>query len=403
MRRGPERPRKVLPRPLQERKLNNRFVIRPRHHAAAVGCCAGKDGQVLPLCLAAAFAGGLFLILAGAISLGLLLCSPRVRRAAVVSADGAGQTDAITPRASASLPALVFGVATVGVMVENHIDARPQFGLDSAVMVYEAPAEGGISRYLAIFPSNRLPEKIGPVRSVRPYYIDWAEEWDATLFHSGGSPDALAELKRDHLPNLDEISYNGRYYWRDDARVRPHNLFTSGALITQALTDYHLPTTSDVVLWPSVAESPVSERPADYPVVRIATLDSDYCVGYRYEQADNRYERWLGGERHRTADGTQLYAKTVVVQGITGQVLDREGRLKLDTDSSGPAVVFTDGKTLPGHWERTNLRTVFSDESGDRIAVPAGPVWITVTLDFDAVQIFSPTTTVTVSEAFGCA
>ena len=275
----------------------------------------------------------------------------------------------------------------VAVMVENHIDSRPSVGLDAARVVYEAPAEGGITRFLAIFSLAAVPHKIGPVRSVRPYYIDWAEEWGATLFHSGGSPEALKKLKTIDLPNINEISADGRYFWRDDTQVRPHNLYTSGEHMQEAFAHYELPTSVDFLAYPTSAELLVGERPAAHPVVRITFSDSNYCVGYRYEPAVNAYERWLGGIPQATADGAAIYAKTVVVQAITSQVLDREGRLRMNLDDGGVAMVFTNAKVYVAEWRRQDEKTMYVDENENQIPFADGPVWITVVPDISVVVV----------------
>src|SRR3989338_6456253 len=98
------------------------------------------------------------------------------------------------------------------VMIDNSSDARNIYGLDSASMVYETISESSITRYLAIFDYHALSEKIGPVRSARPYFVDWAKEWGSVFFHSGGSPQALEILDTWETKDIDEISADGIYF-----------------------------------------------------------------------------------------------------------------------------------------------------------------------------------------------
>ena len=117
----------------------------------------------------------------------------------------------------------------VAVVIDNDVLARPQAGLARASLVYEAPVEGGMTRYLAIFPADIDLEVIGPVRSARPYFVVWAEELRALFVHCGGSPEALARLKADTVYDLNEF-YNNAYFWREesDNRSAPHNVLISG-------------------------------------------------------------------------------------------------------------------------------------------------------------------------------
>src|SRR5581483_7848643 len=123
-------------------------------------------------------------------------------------------------------PALAARPVT-GIMIENSDFARPQSGLQDAGVVYEAIAEAGITRFLALY-QDSSPQYIGPVRSLRPYYIDFAAPFQASIVHVGGSPDALSEVKSGGFRNLDEF-YNGDYFTRISARDAPHNVYTSFA------------------------------------------------------------------------------------------------------------------------------------------------------------------------------
>lgn len=300
----------------------------------------------------------------------LTLVTPQVPGAVVASSDEL-----------VLAPMLRAGEQTVAVMVENHVDARPAFGLEQASVVYEVPAEGGITRFLVVFALDRVPAVVGPVRSIRPYFVDWAEEWGAAIFHSGGSPDGLRRARLSPVPNFDEISWNGKYFWRDEQRLRPHNLLTSGALIRQAFEDYKLSSDSAFVPWPEAAEMPAGIEPANGMAVVISAPDPDYCVSYRYQPQFNRYERWLGGSPHRSGNGGELYAKSVVVQEVPGRVLDREGRLRLDVDAGGFALVLANGQQQTATWERQGARTRFLGTEGNSLEFPDGPVWVTVVLD----------------------
>ncbi|MFW5888424.1 MAG: DUF3048 domain-containing protein, partial [Patescibacteria group bacterium] len=122
----------------------------------------------------------------------------------------------------------------VAIMIDNHKNARPAYGIDKADIVFEAEVEGSITRYLAIFNDYKEVEKIGPVRSARPYFINWASGVSALFVHCGGSPQALATIARSGIKNLDEF-YKTSRFWRDKTLPRPHNIFTSGKELNDLL------------------------------------------------------------------------------------------------------------------------------------------------------------------------
>jgi hypothetical protein len=114
----------------------------------------------------------------------------------------------------------------VAVMVENAPQARPQSGLDQADIVYEVLAEGEITRFVAVYQSGS-PSVIGPVRSIRPYFVKLGEGFDAMIVHAGWSQDAMDLIADHNINHLDEVYGDGTYYWRSKDRKAPHNLYTS--------------------------------------------------------------------------------------------------------------------------------------------------------------------------------
>src|SRR6185295_298888 len=114
--------------------------------------------------------------------------------------------------------------------------ARPQSGFSAASVVWQAPAEGGIPRYMLMF-QETAPAAVGPVRSARYYFIGWAAEWRAAYAHAGGSPQSLRTLRaqgRGQLVyNVDQFRYSSFYFWRISSRFAPHNLYTNGQRLRQ--------------------------------------------------------------------------------------------------------------------------------------------------------------------------
>ncbi|MDO8559701.1 MAG: DUF3048 domain-containing protein [bacterium] len=343
------------------------------HNGRTIGGALGVTAGI-----AAALIGGLLFVVLGA-SFALLSGQPRPISLLTFDPATLAQPPVELP------PALRAGDTPLAVMIENHIAARPAAGLQRARVVYEAPAEGGITRYLAIFSLQDLPARIGPVRSVRPYFAAWAAEWEAALFHSGGSPAALSQLRASPLPNIDEISAYGRYYWRDSDRERPHNLYTSDRLIRQAFENLGLPRQVAFTPFPQVADGETKIPTEDVGVV-VTADDPDYCAGYRWNAEVGAYERWLGGLPQRTEDGSQLYAKNVLLLTVSARVLDREGRLKLELDGDGSLTALVDGRTVAGKWRRNGAATQYFAADGGRLRFADGPLWITVVTDAAAIR-----------------
>jgi hypothetical protein len=112
------------------------------------------------------------------------------------------------------------------VVIENHTDARPQSGLQDAGVLYEANAEGGITRFEAFFLDKR-PAQIGPVRSLRTYFVDWGLEFNSPVAHAGGNADALDEVNPLKMKDINALSFAADGFYRTSDRVAPHNLYTT--------------------------------------------------------------------------------------------------------------------------------------------------------------------------------
>jgi len=151
----------------------------------------------------------------------------------------------------------------IAVMIDDLSAARPQSGLQSASIVWHAPAEGGIPRYMAIF-QETLPEDVGPVRSARQYYIAWAAEWKAVYVHAGGSPQALATLaakgRGQYVYNADEFRYS-KYFRRVSNRFPPHNLYTTLANLRKLSAAVGAERGPLEAAWTFAPDIPLEQRP----------------------------------------------------------------------------------------------------------------------------------------------
>ena len=266
----------------------------------------------------------------------------------------------------------------ITIMIENMIDARPQSGLSKANLIYEALVEAGITRFLAVYASDEDVEEIGPVRSARPYYLDWAAEFASLYIHSGGSPESLTLIPKSNIYDLNEF-WNDQYFWRRNSRLAPHNLYTSSELLNKALED-KVDEESNYESWLYKEEKSLEERSLEEQEVMIDYSTYTYRVEWKYDKENNDYVRYQAGSIHKDIDGTEIKAKNIVVMYLKTWVIDAEWRRKMETIGSGQAVVFRDGEAIEGEWKKESKgsRTRFYDQDGLEIEFNTGTTWIQV-------------------------
>lgn len=182
----------------------------------------------------------------------------------------------------------------VMVMVNNHPQARPQTGLNRADIVFEVLAEGEITRFAAFYHSE-TEGTIGPVRSARPYYLDLAEGLDAIVAHAGGSPDAKERFNQPGYPSLDGIAGGGKYFWREDSRQAPHNLYTNMEELLQGAADNEFGGRSE---FPQLTFADSLEHMTEGVTAEQVDIvySSLYEVGYAYDASTEQYARYTQGE-----------------------------------------------------------------------------------------------------------
>ena len=271
-------------------------------------------------------------------------------------------------------PSINLGPVT-GVMIENSQDARPQSGLSSAGVVFEAIAEGGITRFLALF-QDTAPDNVGPIRSARPYYVQWALGFDAGYAHVGGSPEAIADIRDWGVRDLDQF-YNSGSYHRVSSRAAPHNVYTAIATLNQLEVSKGY-TSSNFTGFVRKAEAP-----SKVPTVNTINFNISgpvYNVAYTYSAATNSYLRSEGGEAHIDANtGAQISPK-VVIGLVMAYSLESDGQHSVySTIGSGPAYFFQDGMSIIGQWSKSSgtSQFVFTDSAGAVVKLNPGQTWIT--------------------------
>jgi hypothetical protein len=270
----------------------------------------------------------------------------------------------------------------IGVMIENlYPDARPQSGLGQAGVVYEALAEGGITRFLSIF-QEPLPTSIGPVRSLRPYYLDWGLEYGIPIAHAGGSEPALNAIPSSGLKDINALAYDGSYFYRTTDRAAPHNLYTDNQKLAALDTQLGFATAPSFTPLPRKADKPVN--PAPHPIIKINFSTSPYAVEYDFDAATDAYGRVMGGTPHIDRNtNQQIQVKNVIVEYVpTTYSTQQDGKPETNMNliGQGPALVFDDGTVTAATWNKSSdsAPTKLLNASGKQIALNRGNTWYEV-------------------------
>jgi hypothetical protein len=283
----------------------------------------------------------------------------------------------------------------LAVMIDDHANARPQSGFNAASVVWHAPAEGGIPRYMLLF-QDRVPDLVGPVRSARLYYIGWAAEWRALYVHSGGSPQALRKLRRDGQGELvydaDEFRWGGRYLWRATDRFPPHNVYSDGKTLRKLAKRLGADDGPLEPAWSFAADVPIERRPEGGHVV-VPYLANR--IVYRYDRETNRYVRSVTGAEPQVdaADGKVVAPRNVVVLFMHfGPLNDGQpNKLRLEADfiGTGKALISTNGRTIEGEWRKDGTRqpTQLFTTAGRPITLTVGQTFVQVVANGTNVKV----------------
>jgi hypothetical protein len=256
----------------------------------------------------------------------------------------------------------------LAIVLENSPPARPQTGLSDAGIVFETVTEGGITRYLAFYQEN-MPDAVGPVRSLRPYFVDWTMGFDAAVAHVGGSPQALDMAKSLGTKDLNQFKYPDPYY-RDSSRQAPHNMYAH----TQQLRDLQKKLgygKSNFDGYPRKNDRPSADPSAADIVINYSS--ADYKAEFRYQPSTNSYIRYLAGSQHvDAATGQPITVKNVVVLKMSGNQVNAVG--------DGDAEVFYDGQVVHARWHKSghNGLLQIQDNAGRAISLNRGSTWFAV-------------------------
>ncbi|HPV70362.1 MAG TPA: DUF3048 domain-containing protein [Candidatus Magasanikbacteria bacterium] len=267
------------------------------------------------------------------------------------------------------------------VMIDNAPEVEKQFGLNAAALVYEAPVEGGRTRFMAVYHLTTSTEQfIGPVRSARPYYLDWVQELNCLYTHVGGSPEALQKIKTANIFDLNEF-YNGNYFWRSKNYVAPHSTFTSLENLAAAFEKNKTEVVeSEVSRW-LFAKTETKDLESGEGFFEEKIGESK--IAWQFDQNLKNWKRLVEGKSVQDEEGT-VKAKNVVFQYVSAKVLDQEGRLSLTTVGRGKAVILKGSRVIKGTWEKTGTqeRTKFFGPDTKEIEFNPGLTWVEIVPQF---------------------
>ena len=293
------------------------------------------------------------------------------------------------------------------VMIDNHSDAWPQAGLNQAYMVYEIIVEGGETRLMALFKGVDL-DKIGPVRSARHYFIDYAMENDAIYVHFGQSPQAQSDIKKYSIDDINGIAEDGTTFWRVKDKAAPHNAVTNTEKLLESAKskNYRTTSTEKSVLKYVVDEVNLEEGlAADKVIIPHSDLQT---VTYEYDKENKVYVRHARGEEQTDWDTDELITtKNIIITFCNNYTLsdsENKGRQGLKNIGTFDGYYITNGRAIQIQCIKNarDEKTIYQDMNGKEIEVNDGNTFVNICPTNADVEIQGteevPQTTNTVNE-----
>ena len=281
----------------------------------------------------------------------------------------------------------------IAVMINNNHVAWPHAGLNDAYLAYEILAEGGITRIMALF-KDKDTEKIGSVRSARPYYLDYALENDAIYVHYGWSDKAKSDISSLGVDNINGLTASS-VFWRDSSlnKATEHTVFTSMKKINEYSKEngYDRDTDKDLLLNYSVDEIDLSKREDAIKADTVFMKYSYYTTtSYEYDSEKKVYKRYMSDTPHVDAvTGDQYTFKNIIITPIETHTYDSYGRLELDNIGSGEGYFITLGYAIPITWSKDSRssQTIYKNMDGEEIKVNDGNTFIQITPPSEDIKI----------------
>ncbi|MFR2571533.1 MAG: DUF3048 domain-containing protein [Clostridia bacterium] len=285
----------------------------------------------------------------------------------------------------------------VAVMIDNHQDAWPQAGLNKAYMVYEIIVEGGETRLMALFKGVDV-DKIGPVRSARHYFIDYAMENDAIYTHFGQSPQAQSDIKKYNINDINGISEDGMTFWRVKEKAAPHNAVTNTKKLLESAKNkgYKTTSTKESVLNYVTEEVNLEEGQTAYEVT-IPHSDLQ-TVKYVYNSDSKVYTRYARGKKQTDWESKEdITTKNIIITFCNNYTLsdsENKGRQGLKNTGTFDGYYITNGKAIKIKCIKNTREetTQYQDMNGNKIQVNDGNTFVNICPTNASVKILGDST-----------
>lgn len=280
----------------------------------------------------------------------------------------------------------------IAFMIDNNKNAQPQASLNSTYMVYEIIVEGGESRLMALF-KGTVADQVGPIRSARHYFIDYAMENDALYAHLGMSPQAQATFQEFGIQHINGQVYDtgkprtdSSLYWRVKHKKAPHNAYTNTESILTVAKGYGWKTTSEKEsVLNYVAEEINLDQEDAFSVESVKIpYAKGHTVEYKYNSETGRYTRWSKGKKmFDEMTDEEVTTKNIIITFAENYTLDdgeNKGRQDVLTIGSLDGYYITNGKAIKIKCNKTSRfeQTEYVDLNGNEIKVNDGNTWVNV-------------------------
>lgn len=278
----------------------------------------------------------------------------------------------------------------IAIMIDNNIGSAKHAGLQESYINYEIIVEGGLTRIMALFKDKNV-SLIGPVRSSRHYFLDYALESDAIYAHFGWSTYAQRDMKVLGVNNINGLT-DDKPYWRETTAVAPHNVFTTTDKIRNyAKTKKYSTETNNWKLLNYTTKkvelntTQYTQETANPELITANKVSIDYSNyqnrSYTYDNQNEYYLRSMNGNAHiDKVSNTQLNYKNIIIERVNNYNLDNEGRQDLTTTGSGTGYYITNGYALSINWTKSSrsAKTKYTYTNGTEIKVNDGNTFIQI-------------------------
>jgi hypothetical protein len=275
----------------------------------------------------------------------------------------------------------------VAFVINNIRKALPQSGISQADIYYEVIAEGDITRIIALFQDYNI-NKIGPIRSARHYFLDFALDNDAIFVHHGGSPQAYSSINTLKINDLDGMADTVSFF-RDPNRVNiagmyEHSSFINGISLTENLQNrYRMDKLEDFKS--GFNFYPLPTIPMGYTETSKVTVpfSAGYISVFEYDDKSKLYNKFHEDEKHMDVENNEQLAVTnILVQNVTIDIIngDEYGRREVGLIGKGTGYLITNGVYIPISWSKQSHTepTRWFNVDGSKLQINKGKTWICV-------------------------